>query len=138
MFAEIVRTQNGDIIVKIPYVSRFVEELKASIPRRYRSWDAGEKAWFIDRNFADEIFDLVDVYFPDVETIDIARTKLASIPPAWARTLYIQPDAPLEVINAAYRALSMKYHPDRGGKEHLMKQLNNAIKIARQTSSGRG
>jgi preprotein translocase subunit Sec63 len=49
-----------------------------------------------------------------------------------AKVLYVQPDAPREVVEAAYRALSKKYHPDRGGNEALMKQLNDAIVQARE------
>jgi DnaJ-class molecular chaperone len=41
--------------------------------------------------------------------------------------LYVSPDAPQEVIQAAYRALANLYHPDRGGNPEKMKALNIAF-----------
>lgn len=42
------------------------------------------------------------------------------------RTLQVAEDACPEVIKAAYRALVMKHHPDRGGSVEAMKRLNDA------------
>lgn len=116
MFAEIIRTQAGDIILKTPFV---------------------EKVWLIDEFYADEIKQLVDWYFPDVETIDLARAAMVTAIPAWAKVLYVQPDAPQEVTEAAYRALSKINHPDRGGSTEKMKQINAAVEQARQRSPSR-
>jgi len=47
--------------------------------------------------------------------------------------LKVERDAPLEVIRAAYRALSQKYHPDRnpGDPEaaRIMPLLNEAYRV---------
>jgi hypothetical protein len=51
--------------------------------------------------------------------------------PEWRRILHIGMDAPLEVAEAAYRALAREAHPDRGGSHDRMKQLNRAIEQAR-------
>jgi hypothetical protein len=40
--------------------------------------------------------------------------------------LFVTPDAPPEVIKAAYRTLAMMYHPDKGGDKEKMVQLNAA------------
>ena len=43
-------------------------------------------------------------------------------------TLYLLPDAPMEVVKASYRALARIYHPDNpGGDEAKMKELNDAV-----------
>lgn len=56
-------------------------------------------------------------------------------------------DADEEVIKAAYRALSKKHHPDRGGDEETFKQINDAYrslmndnksKANHQSRGGRG
>jgi hypothetical protein len=41
-------------------------------------------------------------------------------------TLFVAPDAPIEVIRAAYKALAMLYHPDLGGDLERMVALNRA------------
>jgi curved DNA-binding protein CbpA len=42
------------------------------------------------------------------------------------QVLQVTPDAEPEVIQAAYRALARKYHPDMGGSDQQMAKLNAA------------
>lgn len=42
------------------------------------------------------------------------------------RLLHVQPDAPAEVVKAAYRVLISKHHPDQGGDHELTVLLNEA------------
>ena len=137
MFAEIIRTQAGDVILKTPFVGKFIDEMKNMVPKQYRAWEPIEKVWFVDGSYAEEIEQLVSYYFPDVETIDLARAAMVTAIPSWAKTLHIQPDAPQEVTEAAYRALSKIFHPDRGGSTEKMKQINAAVEQARQRSPSR-
>lgn len=49
-------------------------------------------------------------------------------------------DADPEVIDKAYRALSLKHHPDRAGADHLgaterMQQINEAYRVLRNPES---
>ena len=42
--------------------------------------------------------------------------------------MYLLPGAPVEVVRAAYKALAMRYHPDRpGGDAQKMRELNEAV-----------
>ena len=41
--------------------------------------------------------------------------------------LSIFPGSPLEVAKAAYKSKALKAHPDQGGSEEQMKELNNAM-----------
>jgi DnaJ-class molecular chaperone len=65
-----------------------------------------------------------------------AQAALAMLPeaqrkrPAW-EVLGLQPDAPPEVAEAAYKALARKYHPDAGGTTAKMQELNDAIEAFR-------
>ncbi len=47
------------------------------------------------------------------------------------RLLHVQPEAPVEVIKASYRALmsSLRVHPDLGGPTELAAQLNDAYAV---------
>lgn len=53
----------------------------------------------------------------------------------WHIILEVAPDCPLEVAEAAYRALARKAHPDAGGTDFAMSRLNVAIDNARQDKS---
>lgn len=46
--------------------------------------------------------------------------------------LCVRTDAPLEVCEAAYRALVKRHHPDSGGSNQAMQALNQAITIIRR------
>src|SRR5512139_121294 len=51
-------------------------------------------------------------------------------PTSYFKVLQIDPDAEPEVVKAAYRALSRKYHPDgTHPSAERMKQLNNAYAV---------
>jgi curved DNA-binding protein CbpA len=50
----------------------------------------------------------------------------------------VDPDARMEVIEAAYRALSQAYHPDKPGNEgNLQQRLNDGIEILRDPKKRR-
>ena len=46
--------------------------------------------------------------------------------------LYVRDDAPLNVVKAAYRALSKECHPDVGGSPEAFKQINEAYEKIRK------
>lgn len=52
------------------------------------------------------------------------HVELDGLPPH--RVLYVAPDAPEIVIRAAFQALAREAHPDRGGSEEVMRELNSA------------
>jgi hypothetical protein len=45
---------------------------------------------------------------------------------SYYRVLHVQPDAPPEVVRAAYRALMARHHPDQGGDHEQAVLLNEA------------
>jgi curved DNA-binding protein CbpA len=45
------------------------------------------------------------------------------------RVLQVDPTADLEVIQAAYRVLARRYHPDHSGDDQTMKRLNAAWEV---------
>jgi curved DNA-binding protein CbpA len=44
-------------------------------------------------------------------------------------TLSVSQTAPTEVIRAAYKALSQKHHPDKGGNAETMADINEAWRV---------
>jgi curved DNA-binding protein CbpA len=45
------------------------------------------------------------------------------------KRLHLLPDAPPELIKAAYKTLAMKFHPDHGGDTRRMQELNEALQL---------
>jgi hypothetical protein len=50
------------------------------------------------------------------------------------RVLHVQPDAPPEVVRAAYRALMARHHPDQGGDHEQAVLLNEAWAVLGNTA----
>jgi hypothetical protein len=66
------------------------------------------------------------------DMVKAAFTGFAQLPPArtalrpWPDVLGVAAHAPTDDVEAAYRALVMKHHPDRGGDANVMMELNDA------------
>lgn len=63
---------------------------------------------------------------------ELARAAVAMLPPGTVRrpaheVLEIMPNASLVVAEAAYRQLAKAHHPDTGGSDAAMTELNDAI-----------
>ena len=55
------------------------------------------------------------------------------------RILYVQPDAPFEIIQASYRTLmqKLKAHPDLGGDEWIASVINEAYDVLSDSTKRR-
>lgn len=103
-----------------PYDAAMVEAMKG-VPVAYRSYDSDQRMWTISAPYANRMLDLFLRHFPHA-TVNAYETRgrntapppppKAPVPPPHA-ALYVLPTAPREVIDASYRALVKKYHPDR-------------------------
>lgn len=77
------------------------------------------------------------------EILDRAFTGFAALPqyagPPWREVLGYEPhqNPPLEMIEAAYKVLTRKAHPDAGGSEAKMQELNIARDQARAEMGGK-
>lgn len=104
-----------------PYDPAMVEDMKG-VPVAYRTYDPDKRLWTISVPYAGRVLDLFLRRFPHatVNAYDTRGRDSAPPPPppkAPVTTphaaLYVLPTAPREVIEAAYRALVKKHHPDR-------------------------
>lgn len=118
------------LVLKSPYAPTLVQTLKDAIPYTYREWDSSAKVWRI----APEWGDVVTQVLADVGAHVVDRRPLVAPPVAVAPVLqaactylFIVPEAPVEVAEAAFKALAKKHHPDVGGDTAMMQALNDAI-----------
>ena len=107
------------------YDAALVAELKRAVPSRWRRWDPDAKVWlFSFRGWpaAERVF----------QQFGLLEGVHAPSDTAW-RILHLQPDAPPELVTAAYRTLATIWHPDTGGTNERMRDLNLAFeKLTRQ------
>lgn len=127
---------------------QFVNFLKFGIkPGSYRSYDARTKVWRFHNSWLPHVIPVARAQFLEVDwsalptewqlRIAGAQTKTRR-PPRSSRpvrksvdkspyaVLFVVDNAPIEVVQASYKALAMKYHPDRAGDRDAMAKLNAA------------
>lgn len=122
---------------------RFIDELKAMIPMEERNYEAMYQRWYVSGAMADEASKLFLHYWPAAnvfsqETASQGSRKtwgaqatltIASSPYS---ILQVTAEACPEVIRAAYKALALKYHPDKGGDPSEMLRINEAMESLRK------
>lgn len=67
---------------------------------------------------------------------DVARQVYQALPAPTKRrdpyeVLGVRPDAPAEVVEASYKALAKRLHPDVGGSDEAMRELNEAMEAVK-------
>lgn len=85
------------------------------------------------RGFAQEMAEAYRQSYPALPGpgVSSANARLSATPTPYDR-LHLQPSAPIEVCEAAYRALSKLYHPDVTGSAFTQQSLNRAIEQIRK------
>ena len=134
MSAAIHIAANGTAEVAFDYCHSAVEEIKARIPYHSRAWDPERKVWtiaagpfvFVAIDILQDIFGKHDVHVQDDRAGRRPDHGAAAIDTAY-RTLHLQPTAPPQLIQAAYKCLSRMIHPDMGGDVAKMQALNSAM-----------
>lgn len=142
--ASILRRGDGAVRLTFPYTQRLVSELKNGVPARHRTYNPDDKSWIVYQPFVQFSSDLVRSYYPNVSITDrefrdhprrqqrdYRRSETFFTPPppkaddAWM-VMHLQPTAPKELIEAAYKVLARLNHPDAGGTHEAMIRLNEA------------
>jgi hypothetical protein len=125
---QLIVTAFGEGRANWPYCPRMLEDLKAAIPFRYRDWDPTHKVWTIDPAYVHVAIDVLLRHFPDAEVPRRGRIHTTAVRPAGGpfAVLHLLPTAPPELVDAAFRCLAKKAHPDVGGDAATMRQLTEA------------
>jgi hypothetical protein len=136
--ASIRRAIDGTYRVTFPYDPDVVTGIKELVPPHSRAYDPDAKCWYVSSAYRDIIHELLEDTFLEVDT-DPERTAYdpptRTTPRTEFHVLHLQPTAPLELVEAAYRCLSRLHHPDRGGSVEIMQQINAAVSIIRSKVS---
>lgn len=140
MYAYVWNDANGDICFKPPVQGGFFRNQlnhRDATKRRMQVNENGYKYWVFDRSELEwlaSMFSLVGQIEgwmivreePDFGMMESMRQG-GDDPYAH---LFVMATAPKEVVDAAYKALSRKYHPDAGGgDDEKMKLLNVSLDV---------
>ena len=140
MSQAVIRDGNENCLrIDSDYNKAFITAFKNGIPWKRRSWNRENKCWFVDKFFKlivlsllEEHYDYVDIQISEDAKIkdleeEIRRLKLKSASHADYdyNFMGLLPTAEDEVVKAVYKKLTLINHPDRGGSEDYMKQLNS-------------
>jgi hypothetical protein len=106
-------------------------------------FDGAEKGWAVPLEERDVLVEFLqylserfefEVTGGVFENFHVDEQAADSLEAAFA-TLHLLPDAPLEVVRAAYKALARLHHPDYGGSVQRMQSVNAAFDEIMQTMS---
>ncbi len=131
--ARITYRFDGATVFQVPYDREWVSLVKATVPAESRDWDPARREWAIWPPFGAAVIQLTRATFPDVvgpgpshgggtsrEAPPDRNTSDAFV------VLHLRETAPVELIEASYRVMARLHHPDVGGTEAQMKQINAA------------
>jgi hypothetical protein len=142
---------NKELLIETSFDNGWVQCIKSCIPLNSRFWDAAVGVWHIKPAYYDAVIEITKRYFgSDIldstggvahpqdhtwrEKLEAHENNRASstqfvwpdLPKTPRATLFVTNDAPDYVIQAAYRALAARNHPDKGGKAEDMQRINAA------------
>jgi len=104
--ARIMINSQGHIVFYAPENKEFKQEFLTLFNSTKRVWNTERKRWELSQDVLPEFLDLAMKYFPDIHGLqDIMETS--------HDILGVVPTAEREVVEAAYKTLMRKYHPDR-------------------------
>ena len=125
----------------------WVDGVKHLAPPSARSYNPLDKTWFVAFTYADQALALFRQLWPHAEVRDArgAGTPPPRRPGALAAerhyaVLHLLPSAPPEVVDAAYRALVKRHHPDRlpAGERERATRVTQELNAAREALMAAG
>ena len=111
------------IQIDAPYSKDWTATLESSVQKHHKFFDPGDKFWYVRESQFDKICLIMEKYFDDVVLVGFESRD--ACPTTWA-TLWLLPGAPQELVKTSYRVLASLYHPDKGGSNEAMAELNEA------------
>jgi hypothetical protein len=133
-----IHKAEGGYHITFHYDPGMVKRIKC-VPGHARKWDPDLKAWWVKEDWLDRACKLLDdvnfdpddpwTYPGNQDGYRPQQENRAQSPPNvpdCCRTLYLQPDAPEEIIRAAARAMMRKTHPDTGGDKETFIRVERA------------
>ncbi len=126
-------SRKGWYDISTPFNADFVDKLKALIPGNARTWNKESKMWSVIETHLEDAVNLLKLYYAEVITT-IGQEKEQDTGNMFARVFEAMKGLPKENVDKTYKALATALHPDHGGSNELMMQLNQAYQEHNKTS----
>lgn len=118
--------KDGWIFCRTPYDPDFIIDMKNEIPGSARKWDATEKVWKVQASFADELESIVRKYYGEPTVLQEDVQVVVAAPSSADPFAALLRAAPNDVLKKIYQLVAVKVHPDAGGSNEAMSQVNVA------------
>lgn len=84
-----------------------------SLPAAVRKFDVNVACWIVHKSKRIELEKILKQWYQkvDMSCIPVVTKETSSL----YRKLHLTPDAPVDLVKAAFKVLSKKFHPDVGG-----------------------
>jgi hypothetical protein len=121
--------------------NKFIQFLKMCIkPIALRYYNPDKECWMVHKDMLPATIKYARTQFSQIK-VDLPPTIIIDPPgtpytigdsPDYSghsspfKTMFLQEDAPKELIQVAYKTLALLFHPDRGGNSEDMVKLNQA------------
>jgi len=122
---------------------RFLATVKAGVrPHNRRKYDPEEQVWLVHWHWLPQVVGWARLHYDHVDysalptewqlraagaSLRDGPLELATGTQSPYAALYVTEDAPDEVVQAAYRALAKKHHPDVGGDADSFRRIREAF-----------
>ncbi len=120
-------SRQGWFDIQTPYDEDFVSELKAMIQPASRRWDPTAKLWSVSEAYLEDVVNLLKVHYDEVVTNLGQAEPSQGDPNLFKKVFETVKGLPNSNIDSLYKTLAQAVHPDHGGTNELMRQLNEAF-----------
>lgn len=117
----------GTLCARFPYQREVIEEFKLSVPKGKKSWNPEDKVWEFSVETLEVVVGILEKFF---KVVDLTRET------SYLPSKVEAKDTLLSILDTEdkkriYFLLAKKYHPDTGGDEKKMAEINMIFGVNR-------
>lgn len=115
--------EGGDICLRFDFSREVLEELKSKWDWKRRKWNPEKKIWIIDPAIAEE----VETWFKSIGyQVSVMNQQIEIAVDSSDYAQKFINIVPIGILKKAYQLASIALHPDKGGSQESMAQLNDS------------
>lgn len=120
-----IRIEGKRAYVKTPYDADWVTMLHDAVPNTHREWRKEIRSWVVGAMYVEAVKEICRQMGWKIHVTTAIEDSEDTVPHPYA-VLGLLPQAEDVVVKKAYAALANKHHPDVGGSNDRMREINVA------------